>query len=431
MVSLLTPACVLVAAAYVLLLGLIAATFFYRRFLLRPSPIDPSYQPKVVILVPVQGLDPDLVHRAESLLALDYPDYAVVFGVTDTDDPAYDPLRRLCSVHPRRCRIELTGVSTTCSDRIHNLLACHRAAAADAEVLIVVNADVEVHPSVLRHLVSPLRDPTVGAVTGYRWLVATSPSLARTVATMTNAASAVSFWLSSNIWGGTFAIRRETFETLGVPHVWRAAASDDLTLRNVLRRHGLRVVFVSDGLGVSRQVHTWSTSWEFFVRQLIVARVYAPVLWWQMVAFYGVPMAAATYGVLGSLGLAAGWSAAPASPFALPLLVLFMAQGWLVIDGAQRAIKRRGERIPEIDWRTMPLYVVAVAVTAVQVLASTMRDWILWHGVLYRLHGPDRIDVIRPGSAWTPTVPDRSSREPGRTREVPATILAATHPRFS
>ncbi len=420
--GLLTPACVLVAAAYVLLLGLVATTWLYRRFLLRPSPIDPSYEPKVEVLVPVQGLDPEFVDHAQSLLALDYPRYGVVFGVADTDDPAYDVLRRLCALHPRRCRVELAGVPTTCSDKIHNLLACHRAAAADAEVLVIVDADVEVHPLLLRRLIAPLRDPTVGAVTGYRWLVPTSPSLARTIATMSNAASAVSFWLSNNVWGGTFAIRRQTFETLDVPRVWRAAASDDLTLRTVLRRHGLRVVPISDGLGVSHQAHTWSTHWEYLVRQLIVTRVYTPALWWQVVALYGVPMAAVAYGVLGSLAVAAGWSATAAPFWALPLLGLYMVQGWLVVGGAQGAIRRRGDVIPEIGWRHMPLYLVAMAVGLAQVLASATRSWILWHGVLYWLRAPDRIEVIRPGSA---------SHEPphtARTREVIAPIVAAPHP---
>jgi cellulose synthase/poly-beta-1,6-N-acetylglucosamine synthase-like glycosyltransferase len=428
MLSLLTPACVLVVAAYVLLLGLIAATCLYRRFLLRPSPINPSYQPKVGILVPVQGLDPDLVHNAESLLALDYPNYTVVFGLADRDDPAYHVLRRLCALHPRRCRIELAGVPTTCSDRIHNLLACYRATAADAEVLVVVDADVEAHPLLLRRLVTPLRDPAVGAVTGYGWLAATSPSLARAVATMSNAAGAVIFWLSNNAWGGTFAIRRKTFDALDVPRVWRASASDDLSLRKLLRRHALRVVSISDGLGVIRQAHTWSTSWEFFVRRFIVARVYAPALWWQMVAFYGIPMSALAYGALGSVAVVTGWSAAAAPLWALPLLVLFMVQGWLVIGGTQHVIERHRGPTPEIGWHAMPLYVVAVAVGVAQLLASAMRRWILWHGVLYRLHAPDRIEVIRPGSAWTPMALDRSCREPGRTREVAATILAVAQP---
>lgn len=413
----LSPAYVLVAAAYVLVLGLVVATWLHRRFLLRPSPIDPSYHPKVAMLVPVRGLDPGFVGHVELLLALDYPDYEVIFGVADTDDPAYDVLRSLCALHPRGGRIVVAGVPTTCSDRIHNLLACHRAAAADAEILAMVDVDVELHPLLLRRLVSPLRDATVGAVTGYRWLVATAPSLARTVATMTNAAGAVSFWLSNNVWGGTLAIRRETFDALNVPRVWRTAASDDLTLRNVLRRPGLRVVSISDGLGVSRQSHTWSTYWESLVPQLIAARVYTPALWWQLAAFYGVTMSAVAYGVLGSVAVAAGWWADAAPLSALPLPVLLMVQGWLVIDGAQRAIRRRGEVIPEIGWRSMPVYVIAVAIGLAQVLASATGRWILWRGVLYRLHAPDRTEVIRPGGgrALTPpylSIHDMRARSP-------------------
>jgi len=401
----LTPASILVAAAYVLLLGLLVATWFYRRFLLRPSPIDPAYRPKVGLLVPVQELGPEFTHHAESLLALDYPDYTVVFGVADSDDPAYDVLRRLCALHPKRCRVVLAGAPTTCSDRIHNLLACYRETAADAEVLVMVDADVEVHPLLLQCLVTPLRDPTVGAVTGYRWLVARSPGLVRTVAAMANAVGAVSFWLSSNVWGGTLAIRRETFEALDVPRAWRTAASDDLTLRKALRRHGLRVVAIADGLGVSRQPDAWPRYWDFVVRQLVVARVYTPALWWQAAAFHAVTMSGVAYGAFGGLAMVADWSIVTAPLWALPLPVLLMVQGWLMIDGAQRAIRRSGEAVPEIGWRSMPLYVVAVVIAVAQMLASATRNWILWHGVFYRLHAPDRTGVIRPGSTWTPVVP--------------------------
>jgi cellulose synthase/poly-beta-1,6-N-acetylglucosamine synthase-like glycosyltransferase len=386
----------LLAAAYVLMTGLLVITVLYRRFLLTPSPIDPTYRPKVALLLPVRGLDPEFESHLEALFALDYPHYEIVFGVAERDDPAYPVLAAACERHPGRARLVITGIPWTCSEKIHNLLGCVAVASTDAEVLVVVDGDVHPAPLFLQRLVTPLRDPSVGAVTGYRWLVATEPSLARLVATMANAAGAVSFWFSNNVWGGTLAIRREVFERLDVTTAWRSACSDDLILRRVLVGKGLRVVSIADGLAVSHQDYTWSTYWEFLVRQLIIVRVYTPSLWWQVLALYAVTIAAMGYGLVGTAAWLGGWSDTTRPLAALPLLVLYMLQGWIVIDAAQRAIARRGEHIPLVRPVQMPAYLLAVLVGSLQLLASTRRRWINWRGVVYHLDAPDRTAVFRP-----------------------------------
>jgi Glycosyltransferase like family 2 len=385
----------IIAAAYVFMAGLIGTSWLYRRFLQRPSPIDPTYRPPVAVLVPVRDLDPEIERHLESLFRLDYPSYEIVFAVAERDDPAYPILCRLCAEHPERARVVLAGLSERCSEKIHNILAGHAAVSQAVEVLVVVDADIEVHPLFLQRLVTPLRDSEVGAVTGYRWLVATERTLPRTIATMTNAAGAVSFWLSNNVWGGTVAIRRATFEKLEVPAVWRKSVSDDLTLRALLGRHGLKVVSVSDALGVSHQAYGWRSYWEFLVRQLIIARVYTPGLWWQVVALYAVTMSATAVGVVGTVGWLAGEWQSTLPLWALPLPLLFMGQGWLVIDAAQRAIRRRGEVIPELGCADLPVYVLAVAVGVAQLWSSATRRWIVWRGVLYRLHAADHTEVVR------------------------------------
>jgi cellulose synthase/poly-beta-1,6-N-acetylglucosamine synthase-like glycosyltransferase len=390
---------VTIALAYVLMLGLITATYAYRRFLATPSPVGTTHFPKLSLFVPVRGMDPEFDRHLESFFALDYPDYEVVFAVADSDDCAWGALRRACARRPGRGRIVVAGFSDSCSEKIHNLLACYRASSPDSEVFVVLDADIQAHPLLLRRLVVPLGDHGVGAVTGYRWLVTDRPTLARTVATMTNAAGAVSFWLSNNVWGGTMAIRRDTFERLRVPAIWSKTLSDDLTLRRLLLRNGMRVVSISDGLAVSHQDYTWRTYWEFLVRQLIIARVYTPALWWQVVAFYALTIPVTFYAAVGSLLWLCGLSQATLPLVALPLLALFMFQGWLVVDGAQRAIRRRGEAIRELGARQAPAYLLALAVGLLQLAASTRRRWIVWRGVLYRMHSHDHTEVVRPHDA--------------------------------
>jgi cellulose synthase/poly-beta-1,6-N-acetylglucosamine synthase-like glycosyltransferase len=301
-------------------------------------------------------------------------------------------------------------MANRCSDKIHNLLACYRASSPDCKVLVVLDADIEPHPLLLQRLVTPLADDGVGAVTGYRWLVANERSLVRTVATMANAASAVSFWLSQNVWGGTLAIRKDTFVGLGVASVWRDALSDDLTLRRLLLTHGRRVVSISDGLAVSHQNYDWPGYWEFLIRQLRIARVYTPSLWWQVVAFYVLTVPTALYGVLGSAGWTVGLWSTVVPLAASPIALLFLLQGWLVIDGAQRAIRRRGEAMPLVRLRDMPIYWLALVVGCAQLVASATGRSIVWRGILYRMHARNRTEVIRPGSEHARPLRRRAQR---------------------
>lgn len=383
------------AAAYALMLVLLLGTLRYRRFLLGAARAsgEPGYAPRVALLVAVRGTDPGFREHLEALFAFDYPSYDVIFGVADCEDAAYPELEDTCRRHPGRARLVVAGHSLRCSGKIHNLLACYEVVPREAEVVVVVDADVAVHPTFLRRLVAPLREPDVGASTGYRWLVAAEPTLARTVACLTNAAGAVSFWISGNVWGGAVALRRSTFDELSVAAVWGRAVSDDLTLRSLLKRHGLRVVSVPEALLVSQQEYTWRSYWDFLVRQLVIARVYAPVLWWQVVTLYVLTAGAMLQGVAGGAAWLLG--AGGAAPLAaLPILGLYVVQGGLAIDAAETALLRRGERFPRLPRSSLLLYPLAVLVGCCQVLVSATRRWIEWRGIVYRMHAPDHTEVI-------------------------------------
>lgn len=388
--------------SYVAMAVMLAVTAMYRRFLLRPSPIDPTYRPKVALLLAVRGSDPEFEEHVEALFHLDYPDYEIVFGVAERGDEAYPVLAAACERHPGRAQLVVTGLPWTCAEKIHNLLGCLSVASLDAEVLVIIDADVQPAPLFLQRLVTPLRDPSVGVATGYRWLVATEPSLPRLVATMANAACAVPFWFSHGVWGGAIAIRRELFQKLDVAAMWRKALSEDIALRGMMLASGNRVVTVADALVVSHQDYTWATYWEFLVRQLTIARVYAPSIWWQGVVMYLLTAAVLAYGLLGSATWLVGLTASTRPLAALPLALLSMLQGWLILDAAERAIARRGETIPSIGLREMPVYVLSVFVGLAQAIASGLSRWIVWRGVVYHMQAPDRTVVYR--TSRPPTV---------------------------
>src|SRR6202453_4335280 len=56
--------------------------------------------PPVSILKPLKGMDPEIYHSFRSHCIQDYPEYEIIFGVSDPNDPAVASVRQLQSEFP-------------------------------------------------------------------------------------------------------------------------------------------------------------------------------------------------------------------------------------------------------------------------------------------------------------------------------------------
>ena len=65
-----------------------------------------DFHPPVSILKPLRGADPGMYAAFQSHCRQDYPDYELIFGVAEADDPAVALVRQLQREFPER-RIEL------------------------------------------------------------------------------------------------------------------------------------------------------------------------------------------------------------------------------------------------------------------------------------------------------------------------------------
>src|SRR5208282_6291509 len=68
----------------------------------RPAPVLPP----VSILKPLKGTDPDIYESFRSHCLQDYPEYEIIFGVSDANDPAIESVQRLQREFPDR-RIQM------------------------------------------------------------------------------------------------------------------------------------------------------------------------------------------------------------------------------------------------------------------------------------------------------------------------------------
>jgi ceramide glucosyltransferase len=119
--------------------------------------------PPVSILKPVRGLDPHFREAIRSHALLAYPEYEVLFGVADPEDPAVAEIRRLQAEFPSR-RIELIHSTTSAANAKVGVLM-DLARRARYPLLLVNDGDIEVPADYLRRLVPPLEDPGVSVVT--------------------------------------------------------------------------------------------------------------------------------------------------------------------------------------------------------------------------------------------------------------------------
>ena len=56
-----------------------------------------NFHPSVTILKPIYGLDPDMLDNLRSFCQQDYPQYQVIFGIQDKNDPALSVVEEIAN----------------------------------------------------------------------------------------------------------------------------------------------------------------------------------------------------------------------------------------------------------------------------------------------------------------------------------------------
>ncbi len=203
------------------------------------------------------------------------------------------------------------------------------------------------------------------------------------------------------VWGGSWAIRRETFERFGIRGAWQHTLSDDLVASRVLGRAGLEVRFDPACVLTSPVDFTWREMFEFVRRQYCITRHYA-FRWWLLA------LAAATVGNLAwvaSVGMLAVATVAGSPPAWLPAGVLAALYGFGVYRGwamqrltavyaPEHVRELRGVRRWHIAGNPIVSFVQWLGI-----LASAFGGRIRWRSIDYRLDSAGRVILKRIVSA--------------------------------
>jgi len=120
--------------------------------------------PPISILKPLKGTDPEIYESFRSHCLQDYPEYEIIFGVSDPNDPTIESVRALQREFPdRRLQLLVSPRVLGANVKVSNL--AQMLAEARYDYLIVNDSDIRVGSDYLRRVTAPLADPCVGMVT--------------------------------------------------------------------------------------------------------------------------------------------------------------------------------------------------------------------------------------------------------------------------
>ena len=360
-----------------------------------------DFAPFVTVFMPCRGVDDGLGENIASLFAQDYPAFEVVFVSDDPGDPALsvvDEARRSFqgSTGPVIGTV-IAGAATESGQKVHNLRVAVTEANPKSEVFVFTDSDARHQPFWLRCLVAPLRDETIGATTGYRWFIPVKGGLASHLQSIWNAsiASALGRQGEKNFcWGGSTAIRRETFAKLNVRERWRGTVSDDFTLTRVLHEAALSIKFVPQCLTPSFEDCTFATLFEFTTRQMKITRAYAPHLW-RAVLIGSAIFVLAFFGGLVLLMTRAASGLSFATPLALVLLMFMLGamKAHLRLRLISLIIADARLRRPATTLAHVALWPFASLLFLYNAVAAFSRR-IKWRGITYELKSPTETVIL-------------------------------------
>ncbi len=280
----------LLLAAVATVIGLLVATLFailYHKFIypkiLYPK-YDQNYLPRCSVILPCKGLPYNFEHNVRTFLELDYPDYEVLYCVESETDPAVEVIRKV-TADDKRAHLVVAGITKNCGQKNYNMLAAVKTA-NNPDVYVFADSDIGPKPNWIRELIRPLSDHKVAVATGFRWLYHEE----RKVGGMANAYqnsilyilfTAASYFRDIGLWGGSMAVRKTDFESLGVGECWAKTVVDDMSLSEIVMRSKRESVMVSSCITPTEDtIDSFVKSVGWYKRQVLYLKAHQRMQWY-------------------------------------------------------------------------------------------------------------------------------------------------------
>jgi len=360
-----------------------------RQFLRRPVNADFSFAPPISILKPLKGMDPEIYASLRSHCLQEYPDYEIIFGVNDENDPAIVWVEQLQREFPEHAvRLVLCPEILGGNIKVSNLV--QMAQHARYEHWLVNDSDIRVEPDYLRRVVAPLRSSTVGLVTclyrgvdggtlgSHLEVLGISTDFCGGALAAVQMEGGVHFGL-----GSTLVFRRASLQSVGGFAVLVDYLADDYQLALRLSQQGLEVYLSEVVVETFLPAYSWRGFWDHQVRWVRNVRDLREWGYLGAGITFGVPWA------LTGLGVAGGaWWAWSILGLTLALRILM---AWVV---GTRVVKDR--QALRYFWLIPLRDLVGLVVWLAGFAGST----VVWRGNRFRL-AQGKLKIVGSASGWS------------------------------
>jgi hypothetical protein len=356
-----------------LLLGSgLVKVFAAKRRRSREEPKTPL--PPIEILVPLKGIFKDQQQILFSLLEQRYNSYHVVFILESLDDPANYVVDNLCRQY-RHARKVISGTSTLCAQKNHNLVEGVRQLRPETEIIVFCDSTNAAPQDWLMQFTEPLRKRSVEVRTTFRAFDPEPQTLAGVCQAIYGTLILLITTIVPKPWGGATAIRRMTFDKLDVIETWSKTVVDDLVLGNLLQRAGIKVAMDPCNILKSPLKNQTTKGFlNYLDRQIMFPKFTNPLIWAMLMIMYLNLTLAVTVTILsGSMslfGLVSREIGLMSVAFLLALFVLAVMV-WR-IAAPHISLKR---------W--LPAILPMIFLGAFIFIRSIFRNYIDWHGRTY------------------------------------------------
>ena len=293
---------ILLSWIYWLVATILVFSFFsHRKTQPQRSLLNPQrpYLPPISILKPVNGIDAEASQNFLSFCQQDYPNYELLFGVDQLDDPSVPLIEQLQRENPQ-CAIRLVLAEPGGPNRKANILQ-FLVDTAKNDVLVISDSDMRVTPDYLRRVVAPLAQEQIGMVTcPYHAALAQNftaglEALHMGVTFLPAVIVARHFLNMRFAMGATIAVRREDLKKAGGFASVKDYLADDYEIAIRIADLGRKIVLSDYILGSVLGSTTFWEEWSREVRWSRCNRVNRPLEYPGYLLLFHLPMALALF----------------------------------------------------------------------------------------------------------------------------------------
>jgi cellulose synthase/poly-beta-1,6-N-acetylglucosamine synthase-like glycosyltransferase len=374
---------IICAAMLVILLFLygycIHALWISRR---RPPGMQQRRWPRVALIIPCKGLDPDLREHLRRHFHHDYLDYRIVFSVADAADPACKVIEELIQTetnHP--AALVIAPRLPDCVEKASNQVAALRSLGPDVEVIVCADSDgLPRDRDWMRALVAGLDHCSL--VSGFRWYIPASRSFTGYLQSAFDSAWCLLHALGKTTWGGAMAFRRDTCERQRFEDHLARAITDDLALQACTHRAGERTGFAPGGMVISQPAEHFGDFFRWAVRQSQLVRLVTPWIW--LMGFAAANVYAAFF--LASVALLVVPERRSVAGIALGIAaLLYLGRALLTYRVARALLPDQTGRTSRLRWVYYWAIPLADLLAAFVAHTSWFSRTIRWRAVHYRI----------------------------------------------